>query len=397
MRLLTAILVLGLLAATAFAADPQASRSTFTKLMDVQELWEEDRYPEAVTMLEELVASTRDKPYDFALANQYLAHTAVMMGEQERARPALEAALATSGLPEQLVGELKMFYAQIVIGDEEFGLAKQLFDDWLAITEEPPTPAQLFSIGYANYMSGHLPEARDFVSRAIDESPKPPDNWLRLYYQVLFESEDYTAAERIAVDLVNREPANEQFWRLLASHYMRLENYRQALATAEVASMTGAMQTESDLRRIASLYSQVYVPERAARRLARWIDEGKVEADAETWRQLGDLWMLARERENAKAALWKSTEIEPEPKTLEFLASIHFEDAEWERSYAAFERALDMTDPEDEDLHRLEMLTGLTAMRAGNESAARRFLARAERSEDLRGQVRSILRELDAR
>jgi tetratricopeptide (TPR) repeat protein len=157
------------------------------------------------------------------------------------------------------------------------------------------------------------------------------------------------------------------------------------------------MQTESDLRRIASLYSQVYVPERAARRLAGWIDEGKVEADAETWRQLGDLWMLARERENAKAALWKSTEIEPEPKTLEFLASIHFEDAEWERSYTAFERALDMTDPEDEDLHRLEMLTGLTAMRAGNESAARRFLARAERSEDLRGQVRSILRELDTR
>jgi tetratricopeptide (TPR) repeat protein len=398
MRTLTTIIVLvGLLAGPAFAADPQASRSTFVKLMDVQELWEEDRYPEAIEVLEDLVASTRDKPYDFAIANQYLAHTAVMMGEQERARPALEAALATSGLPEQLVGELKMFYAQIVIGDEEFGLAKQLFDDWLAITEEPPTPAQLFSIGYANYMSGHLPEARDFVSRAIDESPKPPDNWLRLYYQVLFESEDYTAAERIAVDLVNREPANEQFWRLLASHYMRLENYRQALATAEVASMTGAMQTESDLRRIASLYSQVYVPERAARRLARWIDEGKVEADAETWRQLGDLWMLARERENAKAALWKSTEIEPEAKTLEFLASIHFEDAEWERSYTAFERALDMTDPEDEDLHRLEMLTGLTAMRAGNESAARRFLARAERSEDLRGQVRSILRELDAR
>jgi tetratricopeptide (TPR) repeat protein len=394
MRLLLVVLAASL-ATAVLAAEPTASRSTFLKLMDVQELWEEDRYPEAIDMLEDLAASTRDKPYDFALANQYLAHTAVMMGEQERARPALEAALATPGLPEQLVGELKMFYAQIVIGDEEFELAKQLFDDWLAITEEPPSPAQLFSIGYANYRSEHLSEARGFVARAIEGSTSPPDNWLRLYYQVLFESEDYAAAEQVAVDLVNREPANEQYWRLLASHYMRLENFRDALATAEVASLTGAMQSEADLRRIASLYSQVYVPERAARRLAGWIDAGSVEADAETWRQLGDLWMLARERNNAKAALWKSVEIDPDAKALEFLASIHFEDAEWDRSFAAFERALKMTDPEDEDLHRLEMLTGLTAMRAGHESEAREYLALAARSEALRGQVRGILRELD--
>ena len=105
--------------------------------------------------------------------------------------------------------------------------------------------------------------------------------------------------------------------------------------------------------------------------------------------------MLARERDNAKAALWQSVESEPDPKALEFLASIHFEDAEWERSYVAFERALRMTDPEDEDIHRLELLTGLTAMRAGHPSEAREFLMLARQSEQLRGQVQSILRELD--
>jgi hypothetical protein len=41
------------------------------------------------------------------------------------------------------------------------------------------------------------------------------------------------------------------------------------------------------------------------------------------------------------------------------------------------------------------MLTGLTAMRAGHESEAREYLALAARSEELRGQVRGILRELD--
>ncbi len=395
MRFLLVMLAV-FIAASAFAAEPTASRSTFVKLMDVQELWEEDRYPEAIQMLEELAVSTQDKPYDFALTNQYLAHTAVMMGEQERARPALEAALAVSGLPPTLLGELKMFYAQIVIGDEEFELAKQLFDEWLAITEEEPSPAQLFSIGYANYMSDHLAESRGFVSQAVDQSPNPPDNWLRLYYQILFDSKAYADARQIAVDLVNRDPTSEAYWRLLASHHMRLEDYETALSIALVAMHTGGMQEESDLRRIASLYSQVMVPERAARKMATWMDEGKIETSAETWRQLGDLWMLSRERENAKEALWQSVSLEADAKTFEFLASIHFEDAEWERSYEAFERALRLTDTDDEDLHRLEMLTGLTAMRAGRKTEAREFLLLAQQDQELRGQVRSILRELDS-
>ena len=41
------------------------------------------------------------------------------------------------------------------------------------------------------------------------------------------------------------------------------------------------------------------------------------------------------------------------------------------------------------------MLTGLTAMRAGHKQEAREFLMLAQQSDELRGQVRSILRELD--
>ncbi len=84
---------------TEVSAEAKASRSTFMKLMDIQELWEEDKFPEAIAGLNALIESVADKPYDFALANQYLAHTVVMMGENERARAPLEAALARSFSP----------------------------------------------------------------------------------------------------------------------------------------------------------------------------------------------------------------------------------------------------------------------------------------------------------
>ncbi len=396
--LVLVVFVLGLQVAS--GAEPTASRQTFTKLMDVQELWEEEDYDGAVAELNELIEKTRGgKPYDYAVANQYLAHTVVMAGRQQDARPALEAALSVSekDLGLKLAGELKMFYAQIVIADEDFELAKQMFDEWLEVTEEPPKPAQYFSMGYANYMAGFLDEARQYVGLAVDQSPKPPDSWLRLYYTVLFDSKDYEAARLLAVELLNRDVTNESYWRLLASHYLRLEDYQQALATAESAMTVGVMQGESDLRRIASMYGHVSVPEKAARHLSVWMAEEKVETNAETWRQLGDLWMLARHRENAKEALWNSVNMEPHAKTYEFLASIHFEDQEWQQSYEAFERALSLADSEEdeEDIHRLEMLTGLTAMRAGHRQEAREFLMLAQQSDDLRRQVRSILRELD--
>ena len=379
------------------AAEPTASRSTFTKLMDVQELWEEEDYDGAIAELEELIEKTRDRPYDYAVANQYLAHTAVIAGNQDAARPALEAALS---VPEKelgitLAGELKMFYAQIVIGDEDYELAKRMFDEWLEVTEEPPKPGQYFSMGYANYMAGFLPEALDYVTLAVNQSTNPPDSWLRLQYTVLFDSNRYDDARMIAIELLNRDVTNESYWRLLASHYLRLEDYQQALATAESALTVGVMQSESDLRRIASMYGHVAVPEKAARHLSTWMQEEKVETNAETWRQLGDLWMMARERDNAKEALWASVRLKPDAQTYEFLASIHFEDEEWQQSFDAFEQALRLSDEEEDDLHRLEMLTGLTAMRAGHKQEAREFLLLAQQSEELRRQVRSILRELD--
>ncbi|MEO1245798.1 MAG: tetratricopeptide repeat protein [Pseudomonadota bacterium] len=389
------VLFVFLLSATAGAAESKASRSTFVKLMDVQELWEEERYDEAIFELEELIESARSRPHDFALANQYLAHTAVMMGEQESARAPLEAALEMSGLPPDLEGSLKMFYAQIVLADEEYDLARRMFDDWLAIVEEPPKPAQLFSVAYANYQSGYLAEADTYVTRAITESSNPPQNWLRLRYQILFDLEDYAAAERVVVELLDQAPGNEQYWRLLASHHMRLEDYAPALATLEVAGHAGALSDESDLRRLSSLYGNLSVPEKAARKLEAWLEEQRIENDGETWRQVGDLWMLAREREQAKAALWKSVELRDDAKTYEFLASIHFEDAEWDESFQAFEKALGMREAEGEALHRLEMLTGLTAMRAGDDDKAREYLKLAERSDTLRGQVRGLLRELE--
>ena len=50
MRILLLLVLLLFAGGDAVAADSKASRATFVKLMDVQELWEEERYDEAVSL-----------------------------------------------------------------------------------------------------------------------------------------------------------------------------------------------------------------------------------------------------------------------------------------------------------------------------------------------------------
>jgi len=371
---------------------PSASRSTFLKLTQVQELWEEERFDEAVAELEELAADIRDKPYDYALTRQYLAHTSVLSGDTPRAREALEEALAVEGLPPQMEADLKLFYGQILVGDEEFERALQMLEDWLSATETPAMPAQVFYVAYANYMTGNLPRAQPLIERAINEDTQRHDSWDRLYYQILFEQKFYDGALAVLMEMLDRKPAEDSYWRLLVNHYMQLEDSRGALTSLAIAHLQNPMSEPSDLRRLVSMYGYVEIPEKAARLLEGYLADESLPADPEALRQLGDLWLMARDREKAKATLQRAASIAPDGRTYQLLGGIYFEDEEWGEAYTAFREALRLGGLDEPP--RVHLLAGISAYRADMKAEARESLEVAAETDELRSQAESILRRL---
>lgn len=370
-----------------------ASRQTFLKLMDVQELWEEENYDEALAELEELREKTRGNAYDYALANQYLAHTCILADCPDITRSALEEALAQPGLPDELLLTLKLFYAQVVLVEEDFETARRYFEEWLALGPEKPDASQLFSASYAHYMTNSFERAEELLAQALEGEDDPPDSWYRLYYQTLMELKRHGDAEQVVIDLVARRPTEVDFWRLLANHYLRLEDGRKALSVMTIAYAQGILNDTEDSRRIVSLYGYVEVPERAARLLDELVDEAVVESDFETLKQLGDLWLLSRERVKAVDVLKRAAEVAPDGKTDELLGSIYFEDEEWGLAHSAFVRALDKGGTDEAD--RLHLLAGISAFRAGMKEQARASLREAMKHDEFRDQARSVLRRLD--
>ena len=391
--LVTAFLLGGVTAwAQGDSSLPSTSRGTFLKLTEVQKLWETESYDEAITELQELAERVREDAYEYALANQYLAHTRILNGDNAGARQAVEAALSGTEVPLPMQSSLSLFYGQLLIGDEEYESAKTHLEFWFENTDIPPVPGQIFYLAYANYMTGDLPRARTFIERTIDEGGKPNDQWDRIYYQILFEQGEYDLALDVIMGMLNRVPANDGYWRLLVNHYMQREENRDALAALVIANLQNPMTQEADLKRMVSLYGYVEIPEKAARLLDSYMADERVTRDADTLRQLGDLWLMAREREKAKDVLQEAASVAPDGRTYQLLGGIYFEDEQWDDAYAAFLEALDqggLTNPP-----QVQLLAGISAYRAGLNREARIALEAAAESDDLRAQAEGILRRL---
>ena len=372
---------------------PSPSRSTFVKLMKVQKYWEQEDYDAAIADLETLLGKKHDDPYEFALASQFLAHTYILLDRPQAARRVLEVALGKEGIHFQLLANLKLFYGQLALGDGEYELARQMFEEWLATTRQVADSSQLFSAGYANYMTGHLGEAEKLVERAISGNAAAPDSWHRLHYQVLFDLERFDAAEFILLDMLGRSPADEGYWRLLANHHLRREDSVKALAALTIAQQIEVLTDNEDLLRIVSLFNVAEAPERGARMLEQALADARLESDFEVLRRLGDLLLLSREKARAIAALQRAADMAPDGKTHELLAGIWFNDQQWRNAHDAYLGAIAKGGVDNVD--RLYLLAGVSAMRAGMTKEARRALTEASRSNALQPQAQAMLKKLD--
>lgn len=371
---------------------PTTSRGTFLKLTEVQRLWENEDYATAIVELEDLAAGVRDNPYEYALTNQYLAHTSILAGNNDRARDAVEEALSAGELPVAMKADLDLFYGQLLIGDEEYEKAETHLESWLATTDKPPQPGQIFYVAYANYMTDDLPRARTLIERAINEAPQPNDQWERVYYQVLFDLGEYPAALEVILGMLDRSPANDGYWRLLANHYMQQEENKEALAAMLLANIQNPMTQEADLKRLVSMYGFIEIPEKAARLLETYMADDRLPKDPDTLRQLGDLWLMARERDKAKVVLEEAAQVAPDGRTYQLLGGIYFEDEQWEDAYSAYLEALDQGGLKQPA--QVQLLAGISAYRAGMNREARVALEAAAESDEYRDQAEGLLGRL---
>ncbi len=126
--------------------------------------------------------------------------------------------------------------------------------------------------------------------------------------------------------------------------------------------------------------------------MEQWIGEERIAPDAEALKQLGNLWLMSRERSNAISVLTEAAAIAPDGKTYELLGGIYFEEEDWPAAYASYQSAL--REGELDEPSQVSLLAGISAYRAGLNDEARDALEIAAENEDLKDQAESILNNL---
>ena len=378
---------------TGVAAESQASNRTYLKMIDAQKMWYEESYTEALDLLQEYEPKVARKPYDQAIVLQYIAHTYVFLDQVEGARAALQKALQLPEIGIPLTAELKLIYGQIMLGDEQFEEARAAIEYWYENTETEKQPSQIFTLGYANFMTDHMERAEELLASAIAMQPLPRKSWYRLYYQALFELKKYTQAEELLLSLIDLDPRENDNWRLLANHHMLLEDSHKALTALAIAYNEGLLEGADDLKRMIALYGAIEIPEKAARLLQQHLASGALETDADMLKRLANLWLLSRERQQAKLVLEKAAAAAPDGRTYEMLGNIFFEDEEWTNAHEAYLKALDLGGFDEPE--RIYMLAGISAEQGGMKDAAREAFMEARKSDDLRKQADALLQRLD--
>ncbi len=394
-RLLVFLLCLLLPAGATLAQQKQQSltHSSFRVISAVQEMMEAERFAEAIARLEVLVSETRDKPFDYAVANQFLAHSSVMMEDNERALRALEEALAVPDLPEKFLADLRLFYGSMLLGEERFDESAAMLEQWLAAVPRA-RPRQLFSVAYARYMSGNLERAEELIVMTLEQGgARAQESWHQVHYRILTDLGKHKQAEQVVMGMIARNPDNELNWRLLASHYLQFERNSDALTALMLSYLNGLLDKPADLKQIASLYSYIDVPDKAARLIEAWVEEGRIEGDTETTTQIANLWLMARERGKAKTAYLQAAAEAPTGALFETLGGIYFEDEEWREAFGAYQQALDLGGLKEAD--RVYLLAGISAFRAGLLDDARAMLENAAESDEFANQAKSIIRKIN--
>ncbi len=197
-HVLSALLLLATVS-TGVAAESQASNRTYLKMIDAQKLWNEEGYTEALDLLQEYEPKVEKKPYDQAIVLQYIAHTYVFLDQTEGARGALQKALQLPEIGVPLTAELKLVYGQIVLGDEQFEEARAAIEYWYENTETEKQPSLIFTLGYANYMTGHMERAEELLASAIAMQPLPRKSGLiREIFQMLISKPHFWSSSIFA-------------------------------------------------------------------------------------------------------------------------------------------------------------------------------------------------------
>jgi tetratricopeptide (TPR) repeat protein len=234
--------------------EAKASAKGGAKLNKIIETFNADKYEEARTLADEVLANTAFNDYDHAFAAQMAAQSAYSLDDNAAAQAYIAKAIELNALDNNNHFNGMLMLAQMQLSDDKTmaqGLASM--DRFLAESGST-NPDHLAIKGQALYQLEKYAEAADVFKKLVEGTPEPKDQWLSLlmssYAEIGKTDEAIALAERIAA----KAPTDKKKQMNLAAVYSQAEKFDKAAAILEKLRAAGQLTDERDYKVLYSTY-----------------------------------------------------------------------------------------------------------------------------------------------
>jgi len=261
------------------------------------EAYSADDVPGALVILLDIDAS---KEYDKAYVSRFIAVMYATLGNEEaKAIEYLKAAVEPDILNEADQDAALKLLADLQMQTKDYESALVNYKAWMDFTGKSDGDTWT-KIAQAYYELKQLDKmivpADNAIAAYGDKHNKNP---YILKVTSYYESKKYKDAVETLETVLQIFPEDKTWWTQLGMFYLLVEDYNKSLAILDLAYKQGFLEKESEIKTLASLYSQNEVPYKAAILLEKHIDSGLVTRDDKNLSSLANAWHAAQHIDKA--------------------------------------------------------------------------------------------------
>lgn len=268
------------------------------KVQQAFDLYSEDDIKGA---LEILLDINLKKPYDTAYVSRMIAIMYATLGDNEELTiKYLKKAIEPDLLNEVEHGESIKLLGDMQLQTKDYEGALKSYYAWMDFTGKSDGQTYI-KIANAYYETKQLDKVIEPADLAIEAfgTKKPNQNPYILKVTAYYENKQYKEAVEVLETVIQIFPENKQWWTQLPMFYLLIEEYEKGTQTLDLAYKLGHLTKESQLKTLASLYTQADAPYKAARLLEKYIASGVIKRSESNIASLANAWHSAQHIDKA--------------------------------------------------------------------------------------------------
>jgi tetratricopeptide (TPR) repeat protein len=210
--------------------------------------------------------------------------------------------LATlEGQDEDFAPPLRYLLGQIYLLEGDARKALPYLESWAQHAEDPD-PGGLFVLAYTYVQAERFADAATLLENIRRAATVVRPQWIEVLAYVYTQMGQTDRAIDLLESLVADHPENERWWRQLATVFLIIDDVPNGTAGFTVATQLDEMDL-NDARRLAQLFGYLDMPADGAVVLQQAMGRSAEAVSFEDRMLLAELWIVAREFEQAVATL----------------------------------------------------------------------------------------------